>query len=128
MSSCPARPHRSFWKPAPIEIDRAQRKRDTDTEYKKASALVRVRDKHHCRICGSHQMLETHHLVPRSRVGRKLRNQTSNLVTLCAEHHREVTRNVIKLEAIDGNGADGRLRVLRHMNDERGYVLAMEAA
>lgn len=120
--------HGSLQKPAPREINRAQRKRDRETEYRKASKFARIRDKGHCRICGASSPLETHHLVPRSLVGSKERNRTSNLVTLCSLHHQEVTRHVIKLEPLSTDGADGMLRVLRHMNDQRGYVLAMEAA
>jgi 5-methylcytosine-specific restriction endonuclease McrA len=114
----------------PAEITRQERESERDKVYREQSALARERDGHHCRICGSLFNLETHHLVPRSPVGRALRDLVENLVTLCVDCHRDVTRHVIKLFAITPalGAAALNLRVEKFDKDIGDYVVAMEAA
>jgi 5-methylcytosine-specific restriction endonuclease McrA len=101
-----------------------------ETTYKTNSAAARERDGHHCRVCGSLFTLETHHLVPRSIAGRDVRDLVSNLVTLCADCHKDVTRHVVKLYPIDPalGAAACNLRVEKFDKEEGDYILAIEAA
>lgn len=104
-------------KPAPIEIGKQARRTSRDTAYKKASFAARRRDGGRCRICGDHRNLETHHLRPRSLVGKAKRDELRNLVTVCGGPdgcHEKVTKHVVKLYALDDQeGANGFLRVER---------------
>lgn len=119
----------SCWKEAPSAISRVDRKSATEAEYRRNSATARIRDGHHCRICGTQFALETHHLVPRSLVGKALRHALSNLLTLCHDCHEQVTRHLVKLYAVDPQqGANGKVRVTKYDEAEKGYVTIMEAA
>lgn len=117
-------------KPAPSEIARQEREAERDAIYRKNSKAARIRDGHHCRCCGSMFNLETHHLVPRSLVGKALRDRVTNLVTLCRDCHTDVTRHVVKLFPIvpELGAAAGNLRVTRWDKNEGGYVVISEAA
>jgi 5-methylcytosine-specific restriction endonuclease McrA len=118
-------------KPAPVEIDRSDRKRSRESTYRRNSKLARERDHHHCRVCGSQFGLETHHLVPRSLVGKALRDERRNLVTLCGGEgncHQLVTRHVIELQAMTDRGADGPLSVSKFDKAEGGYIVITERA
>jgi hypothetical protein len=139
-TSCPAcgDPAESLFavglgKPAPAEIARQEREAARDATYRKNAKEARVRDGHRCRICGSMFNLETHHFIPRSLAGRKLRDRVDNLVTLCGGDggcHPLVTRHVIKLYAIDPalGTAARNLRVEKFDKDEGDYIVAIEAA
>ncbi len=121
--------HRSLQKPAPREIDRDERRRTRESEYRRNAKLARRRDNKHCRICGAHQNLETHHVVPRSLAGKTIRDAMSNLLTVCHDCHELITRHVIKLYAHEPlAGANGKFRVERWSDTEGGFVLAMNAA
>lgn len=101
-------------KAAPAAFERDERRADRDTTYKKASAAARKRDGSRCRLCGDHRTLETHHLRPRSLVGKAQRDELRNLVTICAECHQQVTKHIVKLYALDeAEGANGFLHVER---------------
>lgn len=104
-------------KPRPSALDKQARKAGRETAYKQASKAARSRDGHRCRICGSAVAVETHHLRPRSLVGKARRDELRNLVTLCGgpgSCHEQVTRHVVKLYAHDeAEGANGFLRVER---------------
>jgi 5-methylcytosine-specific restriction endonuclease McrA len=120
---------RRLQKPQPSAISRMDKRRADDSEYARNSKLARIRDGHHCRICGALQALETHHLVPRSLVGKALRHALSNLLTACRECHELVTRHVIRLYAVDPQqGANGKIRVTKYDEAEKGYVTVAEAA
>lgn len=53
---------------------------------------VLKRDNYRCKICGNTQSLHVHHIIYRSE-NKKLINEPSNLIVLCAEHHRLVHSN-----------------------------------
>jgi 5-methylcytosine-specific restriction endonuclease McrA len=120
---------RRLQKPQPVAISRMDKKRADDSLYAKNSRLARIRDGHHCRICGALQALEAHHLVPRSLVGKALRHALSNLLTLCHDCHVLVTQHVIKLYAVDEQlGANGKVRVEKWDSDVEDYIVAIPAA
>jgi 5-methylcytosine-specific restriction endonuclease McrA len=117
----------------PAAIAREKWHAERDATYRKNSQAARVRDGNRCRICGSMFNLETHHFIPRSLAGRKIRDRIDNLVTLCGGNdgcHPLVTKHVIKLYAIDPSiGTAARnLRVEKWDKDEGDYVVAMETA
>lgn len=66
---------------------RRARKRAADRVLSKNAATVRERDGHRCRVCGSRDRVEVHHIVYRSRGGD---HSTGNLVCLCAGCHGRV--------------------------------------
>jgi 5-methylcytosine-specific restriction endonuclease McrA len=119
----------SCWKDAPSAISKDEKRRHRGSTYAANSKLARIRDGRHCRICGSQFALETHHLIPRSLVGKSLRDEVSNLITLCHDCHEQVTRHVMKLQVLDQmRGANGKVRVVKYDDAEKGYVMVMEAA
>jgi 5-methylcytosine-specific restriction endonuclease McrA len=74
--------HARLQKPRPRVLDREDRKRAEDAAYKRNAAIARKRDKH-CRICGSHFNLSTHHVIPRSRARRsKEKHAVDRLLTV----------------------------------------------
>lgn len=117
----------------PAEIARQEREAARETTYKKNAKAARTRDGNRCRLCGSMLNLETHHFIPRSLAGRKVRDRVDNLITLCggdAGCHPLVTKHVIKLYAIDPalGTAVRNIRAEKFSKDEGGYVLAIETA
>lgn len=114
----------------PAAVVKQTRDASREAIYRANSAEARKRDGHHCRICGSLFNLETHHLVPRSLAGRAVRDLVANLVTLCADCHKDVTRHVVKLFAIvpELGAAACNLRVEKFDKDEGDYIVAIEAA
>jgi 5-methylcytosine-specific restriction endonuclease McrA len=119
----------SCWKDAPSAISKDEKRRQRGSTYATNSRRAKNRDGYHCRICGGGFNLETHHLIPRSLVGKTLRDEVSNLITLCHKDHEQVTRHVLKLQPIDPVlGANGKVMVLKFAKDEQGYVTVTEAA
>jgi 5-methylcytosine-specific restriction endonuclease McrA len=119
----------SCWKSAPSAIAKDEKRRNRNNTYAKNSNLAKNRDGYHCRICGGGFNLETHHLVPRSLVGKAIRDELSNLITLDRDCHEQVTRHVIKLSPVDAQqGANGKVRVTKYSEEEKGYVTITEAA
>lgn len=119
----------SFWKSAPAAIATDEKRRQRESTYATNSRLARIRDGHHCRICGSQFTLETHHVRPRSLVGKLMRDALANLITLCHACHEQVTRHVMKLQLHNETlGANSYVRVMKFDADEKGYVVAHEAA
>jgi 5-methylcytosine-specific restriction endonuclease McrA len=114
----------------PAAVVRQTRDAARDKVYRDNSKLARERDGHHCRVCGSLFNLETHHLVPRSLAGRDVRDLVANLVTLCADCHKDVTKHIVKLFPIvpELGAAACNLRVEKFDKDEGDYLVAMEAA
>jgi len=71
--------------------------------YGKTWREVLARDGYHCRYpgCGARSQLHVHHIEFRSRSGKKSRaesNSPSNLMGLCAFHHRDVHAGVIRVK------------------------------
>lgn len=62
------------------------------SEWKKLRKEIINRDKH-CLICGSHDNLEAHHIIPLD-IMWDLRNDKSNIITLCKQHHNQVHNGV----------------------------------
>ena len=54
-------------------------------EYKALKNQVLERDGWRCQDCGSAQMLEVHHINPRSKLGH---DASENLIALCVDCHR----------------------------------------
>lgn len=101
-------------RPAPSAVAKDARRAERETAYKIGSTAARRRDGGRCRLCGDHRNLETHHLRPRSLVGKALRDRLQNLVTVCHDCHEEVTKHIVKLYALDeAEGANGFLHVER---------------
>lgn len=61
-------------------------------EWKKLRKEIINRDKH-CLICGSTNKLEAHHIIPLD-IMWDLRNDKSNIITLCKHHHSQVHNGV----------------------------------
>jgi 5-methylcytosine-specific restriction endonuclease McrA len=117
----------SFWKGAPSAIGKHEKRAARESTYKRNSRLARDRDGHHCRLCGTGTALETHHVIPRSLAGKKVRDTVQNLLTLCNECHEQVTRHLIKLYA-GKDGTDGPVRAEKWSAREGGYVVVRRAA
>jgi 5-methylcytosine-specific restriction endonuclease McrA len=113
-------PHRTA-KPAPAAIEKHARKAERETAYKIGSTGARRRDGGRCRLCGDHRNLETHHVRPRSVVGKTLRDRLENLLTLCASCHKEVTEHIIKLYP-GPDGANGLIRVERYSKPHKDWL------
>lgn len=108
-------------RPAPTAIAKHERRASRETSYKKASAAIRVRDGFRCRLCGDHRNLETHHVEPRSRAGKAVRDSEKNLITLCASCHRDCTEHIVKLYP-GPDGANGLVRVTRYDKHAKDYL------
>jgi 5-methylcytosine-specific restriction endonuclease McrA len=63
----------------------------------KLRAQVLARDRDRCRVCGATEQVEVHHIVAAADGGA---NEASNLVSLCAEHHRAAERGEISLSRL----------------------------
>jgi 5-methylcytosine-specific restriction endonuclease McrA len=75
-------------KPEPRCITSKRRAKLDAKAEREARAAVKARDKGRCRIPNCHERaLHMHHIVYRSQ-SKKLRWVTSNLVSLCIDHHR----------------------------------------
>jgi 5-methylcytosine-specific restriction endonuclease McrA len=55
--------------------------------YRRLCQRVLERDGWRCQRCGRRDKLQIHHIIPRSRLGA---DAEENLITLCAQCHREV--------------------------------------
>lgn len=113
--------HDRLRKPAPAAIERDEKRAGRETTYRKASTAVRARDGFRCRLCGDHRALETHHVTPRSIVGRAIRDTEANLITLCHDCHQEVTKKVIKLYP-GPDGANGLIRAERYSKPHKDWL------
>lgn len=75
---------------APAKQARIRKKAFADPQYAVIREAVRARDGHRCRWCGGTDGIEVHHVRYRSQGGP---DHHSNLLTLCAEHHRKAHGN-----------------------------------
>ncbi len=99
-------------KGAPKAAEKHARTAERETAYRTGSTAARRRDGGRCRLCGDHRNLETHHVRPRSLVGKERRDRIENLLTLCATCHQDVTKHIVKLYP-GPEGANGLIRVER---------------
>ena len=101
--------HMTLTKPAKGSATKARRarKRAADAILARNAAIVRERDGHRCRVCGSRDGVQVHHIRYRSRGGD---HSSGNLVCLCAGCHGRVHA--------------GRLLVT---GDSDGAIMAAEA-
>ncbi len=60
-----------------------------DPDYVKFRAEVRKRDKYTCRMCGSKNNLQVHHIIEWSEAY-YLRYEVSNGITLCKSCHKSI--------------------------------------
>lgn len=95
--------HMTLRKPAKGAATKARRarKRASDAILAKNAALVRARDGHRCRVCGSRELVAVHHIRYRSRGGG---HDTGNLVCLCRICHERVHAGTLVV-AGDPDGA-----------------------
>jgi 5-methylcytosine-specific restriction endonuclease McrA len=66
-------------------LQKQPRLRLDPAQYKALKNQVLERDGWRCQDCGSVQMLEVHHVNPRSKLGH---DASENLITLCVDCHR----------------------------------------
>lgn len=64
----------------------------TDRNYESIRQQCLKRDKRKCKMCGSKKSLQVHHIIEYSK-SRALREELSNLITLCSYHHRSIKGN-----------------------------------
>lgn len=88
--------------PGPEAKRRAAKRRKTEAEKQRVYALVDARDGYCSRLSGRTEQLQHHHILPRSRGGK---HETSNIVLLTADEHRDVTEHRLEV----GGNADGLL-------------------
>lgn len=94
----------SFPKPISRAQERKVDKREAETRWQQVRREVLARDNFRCRFCGTPELVEVHHLKPRS-LGRE--DSMANCLALCAPHHRD--RHAYRLFII-GDDANKRLR------------------
>ena len=89
--------HMTIKKPARGTATKARRtrKRAADAILAANAAIVRERDGHRCRVCGSTFIVQVHHILYRSLGGTP---GTDNLVCLCAHCHRAVHDRHLRIE------------------------------
>lgn len=117
-------------KTRPRALDRRDRQRTDERVYRTNRQQALSRDGHHCRLCGAHTRLETHHVKARSGFGPKRvteKHAATNLLTVCADCHKDITEKVVKV-IVGERGADGPVEVLRWSDNEQGYVTVRSAA
>ena len=91
-------------KPGTAAKARRARKRIADKVLAANAQQVRWRDQDRCRVCGSSQGVEVHHVIFRSQGGS---DETSNLACLCQQCHARVHARRIWLSG----SADGLLEI-----------------
>lgn len=119
-------------KPRPKALDTRDRRSDEAAEYRRNSAKVRELDGHHCRLCGRHWGLATHHDKARSlRRRSKDKHAVENLITVCegpGSCHEKLTNKTMKLYPKTDRGMRGPVRVFEWSDDEGGMVETKKAA
>jgi 5-methylcytosine-specific restriction endonuclease McrA len=82
--------HRQAHQPRPTR--QANGRHGSTRAWRKLRAQIILRDGGQCRQCGAHQPLEIHHID-----GNWRNNNPTNLIVLCAEHHRNATAATTKV-------------------------------
>lgn len=95
----------AFPKPR-VTADKRAKRRAKEAQWQAVRKAVLARDGRRCRVCGSRDAIEAHHIRFRSVGGE---DATRNTACLCATCHAEVHGYRL---AIQGD-ADGTLRIVR---------------
>ena len=98
---------------------RRARKRAADAILARNAAIVRERDGHRCRVCGSRDGVQVHHIRYRSRGGD---HATWNLVCLCGGCHGRVHAGTLRLSG-DGDASIGAMEANREVFDALNGML-----
>jgi hypothetical protein len=116
----------------PRALVRKDRKNAEEAEYRRNAAIARRRDGDHCRICGSHVNLSTHHVRPRSLMRKSPgKHAVENLLTVCwglKSCHQQIEDDILRVYPLTDEGTNGKVLVERWDDKEGGYVVAMHAA
>lgn len=99
------------------DIEGKQYQEGEQKGYENLKLYVKSRDGYTCQVCGSHERLEVHHIIPRAGGGS---DRPANLITLCEKchdtHHHMKPLNIPKPE---DNGFKGATE----MNTMRWFLL-----
>ena len=99
------------------DIEGKQYQEGEQKGYENVKLYVKSRDGYTCQVCGSHEKLEVHHIIPRAEGGN---DRPANLITLCEKchdtHHYVKPLNIPKPE---DNGFKGATE----MNTMRWFLL-----
>ena len=99
------------------DIEGKQYQEGEQKGYENVKLYVKSRDGYTCQVCGSHEKLEVHHLIPRAEGGS---DRPANLITLCEKchdtHHHVKPLNIPRPE---NNGFKGATE----MNTMRWFLL-----
>ena len=99
------------------DIEGKQYQEGEQKGYENMKLYVKSRDNYTCQVCGSHEKLEIHHIIPRAEGGS---DRPANLITLCEKchdtHHHVKPLNILKPE---DNGFKGATE----MNTMRWFLL-----
>lgn len=89
-----------FPKPQSRAAEKKDDARAKEAHWQKVRREVLARDRWKCRMCGSSQQVEVHHLRPRS-LGRE--DSTSNCLVLCRIHHADRHAGRLFIRGNDAN-------------------------
>lgn len=71
---------------------RRYKKQRNDVGFEQVRKQCLARDKYKCKMCGSKKSLQVHHIIRHSD-SIALRNELSNIISLCRVCHTKVTGN-----------------------------------
>lgn len=109
-----------------------------DAKKHKTKAQIIIRDGNKCRLCGSSDYLEVHHMLPKSLGGR---DDNNNRITVCASchlfmhcnpalikkqkelHASRTKAGLIGKSMVGKRGKDKKQRVLRSYDDDKLLAL-----
>lgn len=77
----------AFPKPESRARDRGKARKAREAAWQAVRRIVLARDGRRCRVCGSRDQVEAHHIRFRSLGGE---HTTANTACLCAAHHADV--------------------------------------
>lgn len=105
--SASACPDLAFAKPEPRRVTKARQKREDEQARRECMVIVRKRDGHRCRRCGTNKgRLDGHEIVPRSLGGDP---HDPRNVLLLDEHCHMFLVHHEKTVRIEGNDANGEV-------------------
>jgi 5-methylcytosine-specific restriction endonuclease McrA len=97
----------------PSRLDARDAARAKETNWRKVTAAVKVRDRNRCRLCGMPGQ-EAHHIEFRSRGGKDV---PENLLLVCRHCHSDLHGHVVKLA-----GTASNLRIARWDDKAEDFV------